>query len=244
MSTEKSLLTINDTVLPKIDHSLETDGLHFPVGVLPSGNTEIVRLVHNEGTTHICIIGKVGSGCVKYIEFTLKALYRMYGENILLNYLDGTGNEYKYWKKKQMPTNYLCDCSTVDKLTTALENVLLHVTRKDTKTPEVLVIADISHLLVKSPERITHLLQLIYIESSKKNVNILYMSQRPIGDLSELSNKFGLVCTTCVREEDSIRIFGSNVASKEAGVRKYGDLTYCYKGNVSRVRVPFCDARM
>lgn len=241
MSTEKSLLTIKDVKFPKIDHGLERDGLYFPVGVTPCGNLEVAHLSQDEGTSHVCVFGVCGSGKTKYVEFVIKALYQMYGNNITLHFLDGKDCEYSYWLKQDMPFKRISNCSTLNSFENELDEILRIVAEKTTNAPELCVIDDASVHLSGEDARARAKLWNLYVEGSKKNVHIMYASQAPRGSLSGLQVYFGLICVTRACKEVSSEIFGSVIASNEAGVRRYGDLTYSYCGNVSRVRVPFCE---
>lgn len=241
MSTEKSLLTLGDVKFPKIDHGDEKDGLFFPVGVTPCGNLEVAHLSHDEGTTHACLFGVCGSGKTKCVEFVLKALHQMYGSDITFYFLDGKGCEYTYWSKQNMPFKMTRDCSTLESFGDAIDEVLHYVAGKTSEEPELVVIDDASEHVFGQRDGLRMKLYNLYIEGSRKNVQLLWSSQVPRGRLNDVRDYFGLTCATRVHHEDSDAIFGSDVASKVAGVRRYGDLTYSFNGSVSRVRVPFCE---
>lgn len=241
MSTEKSLLTIEDVTFPRIACGKEKDGLYFPVGVLPSGNLEVVHLIRDKGTAHACVFGVPGSGKTKYVEFVLKALHRMYGSDVTLHYLDGKGCEYMYWEKQNMPFKYIRDCSQAVEFDEAL-NMLCHwIDKKTTAEPELVVVDDVSALMYNGSSQLRLKLWNLYVEGARKNVQLLYASQTPKGRVNDVRDCFGLTCATRLSEETSNDIFEHNIASIQAGVRRYGDLTYSYNGFVSRARVPFCD---
>lgn len=241
MSTEKSLLMFQDVVYPKIDHGKECDGLYFPVGVSPNDTFEIAHLSHDERLSHVCVLGVPGSGKTKYVEFTLKALHEMYGSDITFFYLDVKGCEWLYWNKQShMPFKLVCNCSDLSTFECALCDIVDYIDDKSYSEPALVVIDDASNVVNLSSWYVKQLLQRIYTEGPKVNVHVLWASQIYCSKLSDICNEFGLVCATRIREADSKELFGSTIACKDAGVRRYGDVVYSYRGFTSKVRVPFC----
>lgn len=242
MSTEKSLLTFDAVKFQPIKQGKEFEGLYFPVGVTPCGTLEVAHLSHDKGTSHACVFGLCGSGKTKYVEFVLKALYQMYGDGITFHFLDGKGCEFAYWVKQSMPFKHAMDCSEPEWFEAGLNAVLHRVAEKTSLRPDLVVIDDASHLLCADDSKVRILLHNLYIEGSRKNVHILYASQTPRGRLDSVQDTFGLACATRLHLGESEDMFESRIASKEDGVRRYGDLTYSYNGFISRVRVPFCES--
>lgn len=245
MSTEKSLLTYETINLPTLTYNDVHDGLLLPIGVTPGGHLETLRLRTDLGTEHVCLFGRVGTGKSTAVNFMLHALLDMYSDNLTVSYVDGKDCEVRYWQKRNILNKYLLrGCPDTQSLTDTLRRLVSHVDQKKTDNPEVIVLDDIGYLLREMQGEDRKYVRELFATCSYQNVHILYTDQSAAGcvpyrDFGDMPGVFGVRCATRVPADCSQLLFGCNIATAEGSTKKYGEVVYKYRGNTSKVRIPF-----
>ena len=249
MSTEKSILTYEEVKLPVLKQEQMTGELHLPIGVTPGGNVETVSLNYGMGTSHVCLFGLAGSGKSKALEFIIKAICDMYGKSCTISYIDGKDSDVRYWKKRGLPNAYmLSSCSSREELEECIDKLITHLNKKRKTTPDLIAFDDIWRIAQLADESLSIKMKWLLVLSAQHNAHILWVSQ--CGEYTyfmpgmRFDSYFSTTCATRVHDDQSVCLFGSDIASANGGQRKYGDMVYKYNGCVSRVRVPFCDYHM
>lgn len=246
MSTEKSLLTYEQVKWPVLTEEQKKDGLLVPIGVTPGGNLETLLLKHELDTDHMLLSGRTGSGKSKALEFIIKSLCTLYGTGVTLSYVDGKNCDVKYWWNRcYTRVAMLRACDTTQDLGFAICTLLEYTERKSNPEPDIIVFDEIAHLLSKLPEQYALKLRMLLTVSGEQNIHVLFSCQSASNNTiingAQYLSYFNTVCTTRVDDAESSNLFGGIIASPNGGMRRYGELVYRYRDNVSKVRVPFCD---
>lgn len=247
MSTEKSLLTFEE-----VEHLFKRNkstGLQIPMGIDTHGKPHVVELVTHRSSAHMLLYGLCGSGKTKAVQFIIKGLSQMYGEDLSISCIDGKSTNiagyYKIMRSsdRQATPVVMQDCETEEDLSRHLNCLLEELLDKESMRPELIILDDIDHLLRTYPSKYIKVLEQLANIGPRKNTHILYASQTSMDVyFNTIRNtiSFDLICATRLSIEDSIKLFGVPIASKEGGTRKYGDITYKYNSQMDRVTVPFC----
>ena len=246
MSTEKSLLTIESINFPTLTEEQKQHRLYLPMGVSETGDLETVHLGSGIHNAHACLFGAAGSGRSKAAEFMVKALCELYGSDITISYVDGESCEVKYWKNSGLEnTNLLCGCESLDAFNDALIQLEYRLHSKKTATPDIVVFDAVDRFLLDKSGVKLGSFDMLYNAGPSKNIHILYTSQLAKSacinvPIEEAVEKSEVRCATRVSEAMSVKLFLSNIATREGGMKRYGELVY-RDGDVNRkVRVPFC----
>lgn len=249
MSTEKSLLTYED-ISASMKRDTKMEGLQIPIGIALNGSIRMAELEIYKSSSHMLLCGMVGSGEMNALQFVLRGLLDLYKREIGISCISGNAEGIATVRRilhnaKSAPSTYLMmECGTVEALDNALHSVLgLAEVKNDRYSPEIIILDDIDSVLRTHPGRFHNALAALTYCAPRRNIHILYNVQVGMDILGALPMnpiEFGLVCATRISQESSMQLFGSTIASKEGGTRKYGDITYKYKDTVERITVPFC----
>lgn len=245
MSTKKSLLTyesVKDS-LNKVDTYF--NGVVVPIGVSPTGALEVVRLENSPGA-NMLIYGICGSGKSKYVEFIIRSLIDLYGNRLIISYIDCMDCEIQQWIKTdkhecRIPNpRLLTSCETKWEFDRIICDLDARINSKHFTEVELVVVDQFGKYMLDNgdTDTIRHFNEVL-AKGPKNGVHFLITSQTPkeITDVNvNYSSACDLICTTRVSEEISKKLYGNTIGTN---VRKYGDVVYDYKGNQSKLRVPF-----
>lgn len=246
MSIEKSLLMYEDVQIQI--HEVKTgNGLQVPIGVTASGDLKTVLLHMDRPQSHMYLFGKAGSGVAKTVEFIITALSDIYWKDLILNYVDGEGHRVKFWKNTDnCSMRVMAAPSSRDEFKSVIHMLYVNMDKKDTYLPEIVVFDHTERFIAEmSDAQKCKFFELMH-RGASKNTHVLLVSQ--IGNKIPGTKASTLVVPNCdlimstrIDEGVSEVFFDSNIASSSGGIKKYGELVYSYRGDVERLRVPFCD---
>ena len=241
MNTQKSLLSyesVADSV--KLVHKA-LDGIAIPLGVTPCGRLETAFLDDFSETGNMVIYGLCGSGKSKYIEFLIRSIADIYGENINVSYIDGKDCEVIQYKKMlankpHMPHPVIMDSATsVGELTDIIYALASNVV-KGIERHELVVFDDIEHILPDCDEDTLSEFTGLLRNAPMAGMHVVIAQQSDKGGMLNYLSQVDLVCTTRLDKNLSYRVYGNDIGTL---TKKYGEMIYRYKGNWGKLRVPF-----
>lgn len=247
MSTQKSLLTYESVKDSIKTINTRVKGIAVPLGITPFGKVEYATLLDECEDSNMLVFGLPGSGKSKYVEFVIKSLIDRYDGNIIISYVDGKSCEIQQWKKTdghpcRIPNPGIFEaCVTPEELESVIAKLYNQVVHDELDAREIVVLDEISHLLPSCNGEAMENLDYILRNGPAVGIHFLLAHQSPshayeIGQ----DNRFGLMCTTRTTPELSELLYNNTIGSC---VRRYGDIVYSYRGNQSKLRVPFVESR-
>lgn len=245
MSTEKSLLTY-ESVKHLLNLDVTRKCVQVPMGIDISGALQTVELEIGKSSAHLLLCGQPGSGRYKALHFILKSMLEMYGKDIAVSCICGTAYTLPSFRKviqrsnSMVSTHLTAVCDTEESLNKTLNYLLDMVKIKQNTVPEIIIFDNIDKVEIKSTKKFNKVLAALLDIAPNKNVHLINSVEVHYSLEIPLLEQFGVKCATRVSTRMSNQLFGSDIASRNGGTRNYGDLTYIYNNEVSRVEVPFC----
>lgn len=224
-------------------------GLRIPIGLDLNESVLTVQLESNKSSSHMWLCGKCRSGKSNVVRFILKSLSGAYGAKAYVSCVTGKEVDMKQYYdalftcEKPILPKFMYSCKSGDDLDVYLEFLIKAISTKRNHDPELLILSDIDQVIRLYPSGYAQMLAHLAAECTRKNIHILYVTE----DISSLFNtqlrwasSFDLICATNLDKKESLRLFGSTLASNEGGSKVCGNITYKYGNAVGRLSVPDC----